>query len=159
MTILGLDPGIDRLGWAVLRDTDEGISLVHYGLITTDKTKDSTYRFGEIAVDLNQLLQTHAPEIVFIEKLFFSINAKTAMLIAEVRGVLKVTTVLQGIEIRELHPMQLKKKILGTGKGTKKEMQAAMKSLFQIEGAFKTDDVADAVAIGYIGILEALGQI
>src|SRR3989344_3063857 len=98
MTILGLDPGIDRLGWAVLRDTEEGIALVHYGLITTDKTKDSTFRFGEIAVDLNQLLLTHAPEIVFIEKLFFSINAKTAMLIAEVRGVLKVTTVLQGIE-------------------------------------------------------------
>ena len=159
MTILGLDPGIDRLGWAVLRDTDEGLALVHYGLITTDKTKDSTFRFVEIANDLNELLLTHSPDIVFIEKLFFSINAKTAMLIAEVRGVLKVTTALQGIEIREIHPMQLKKKILGTGKGTKKEMQAAMKSLFGLEGTFKTDDVADAVAIGYIGILEALGQI
>ena len=132
---------------------------MHYGLITTDKSKESQFRFAEIASDLNQLLETHAPDIVFIEKLYFSINAKTAMLIAEVRGVIKVTTALQGIELRELHPMQLKKRILGTGKGTKKDMQAAMKSLFNIEEKFKTDDVADAVAISYIGMLEALGQI
>ncbi|PIY17385.1 crossover junction endodeoxyribonuclease RuvC [Candidatus Dojkabacteria bacterium CG_4_10_14_3_um_filter_Dojkabacteria_WS6_41_9] len=159
MTILGLDPGIDRLGWAVLKDTDEGLALVHYGLITTDKTKDSTFRLGEIAIDLQQLILTHTPDIVFIEKLFFSINAKTAMLIAEVRGAIKVTTALQNVEIRELHPMQLKKKILGSGKGTKKEIQGAMKSLFNIESKFKTDDVADAIAIAYIGMLEALGQI
>lgn len=159
MIVLGLDPGIDRLGWAVLKDLESGLELVHYGLITTDKTKESQYRFAEIASDLQQLLQTHTPDIVYIEKLFFSINARTAMLIAEVRGVIKVTAALQGIELKELHPMQLKKKILGTGKGTKKEMQAAMKSLFHIEQKFKTDDVADAIAISYIGMLEALGQI
>lgn len=159
MTILGLDPGIDRLGWAVLKDVTEGIELAHYGLITTDKTKDSAYRLGEIAIDLQELIATHHPDMIFIEKLFFSINAKTAMLIAEVRGVLKATAAIQKIEIRELHPMQLKKKLLGTGKGTKKEMQAAMKSLFNLDGKFKTDDVADAVAIAYIGMLEAKGQI
>lgn len=159
MIVLGLDPGIDRLGWAFLKDTEEGIALIHYGLITTDKTKDSTFRLGEIAVDLQQLIQTHAPDMIFIEKLFFSINAKTAMLIAEVRGVLKVSAALQSIELREIHPMQLKKKLLGTGKGTKKQMQAAMKSLFGLDGTFKTDDVADAVAIAYIGMLEAIGQI
>lgn len=159
MTILGLDPGIDRLGWAIIKDFEEGFELVHYGLITTDKTKDSAFRLGEISVDLNELILTHAPDIIYIEKLFFSINAKTAMLIAEVRGVLKATAAVANIELQEVHPMQLKKKILGTGKGTKKQMQEAMKSLFKLEGTFKTDDVADAVAIAYIGMLEAIGQI
>ncbi|MCC7304396.1 crossover junction endodeoxyribonuclease RuvC [bacterium] len=158
MIILGLDPGIDRLGWAFIKDSEEGIELIHYGLITTDKTKDSTHRLGEIAVDLEQLITTHHPDIIYIEKLYFSVNVKTAMTVAEVRGVLKVGAALQNIELRELHPMQLKKRILGTGKGTKKEMQSAMKSLFKIEGTFKTDDVADAIAIAYIGILEATGQ-
>ena len=159
MTILGLDPGIDRLGWAVLVDTTEGIELEHYGLITTDKTKDSTYRLGEISSDLQELIATHHPDTIVIEKLFFSINAKTAMLIAEVRGVLKATAATHKIEIRELHPMQLKKKLLGTGKAKKKEMQAAMKSLFNLDEKFKTDDVADAIAIAYVGLLEAKGQI
>jgi len=159
MIVLGLDPGIDRLGWAVLSDTDEGIELGHYGLVTTDKTKDSTFRLGEIAADLRKLITTHHPDTLCIESLFFSVNAKTAMLIAEVRGVLKATAAGQKVSVRELHPMQLKKKLLGTGKGTKKQMQAAMKSLFGLDGKFKTDDVADAIAIAYIGLLEAKGQI
>lgn len=159
MIVLGLDPGIDRLGWAIIRETEEGIELVHYGLITTDKSRDSAARFAEIAIDLQQLIHTHEPDIVYIEKLFFSINAKTAMLIAEARGVLKVTTALENLEIKELHPMQLKKKIVGTGKATKKEIQAAISSLFSIEEKFKTDDVADAIAIAYIGMLEATGNI
>lgn len=159
MIVLGLDPGIDRLGWAFLKDSEEGIALLHYGLITTDKTKDSVFRLGEIASDLNQLIVTHSPDCMCIEHIFFSKNVKTAMTIAEVRGVLKVIASQHMLEVREIHPMQLKKKLVGSGKASKKEMQLVMKNLFGLVNDFKTDDVADAIAIGYVGLLEAIGQL
>lgn len=159
MTVLGLDPGIDRLGWAVLKSLEEGIALVHYGLITTSKESPSAIRLAEIYTDLQTLIQTHSPDIVYIESLFFSVNAKTAMTVSEVRGVIKAAAALHQYEVKEIHPLTLKKKIIGTAKANKKEIQAAMKSLFSLESAFKTDDVADAVAIAYVGILDATGQI
>jgi crossover junction endodeoxyribonuclease RuvC len=159
MTILGLDPGIDRLGWAVIKDLDDSYELVHYGLITTDKTKDSSVRLAEIAADLQSLLVTHHPDLVATEQLFFSVNVKTAMTVSEVRGVIKAISSLQGLEVKEVHPLTLKKRIVGSAKATKKEMQSAVSTLFNLTSKFKTDDVADAIAIAYVGMLDALGQI
>jgi crossover junction endodeoxyribonuclease RuvC len=159
MVVLGLDPGIDRLGWAVIEDTSESYSLHNYGLISTNKTEDSALRLNEIAVDLIGLIEKYSPDAVFIEKLFFSVNVKTAMTVSEVRGVIKATCAGKGKQVFEVHPLTLKKKIVGTAKATKKEIQSAMLSLFKIDTKFITDDVADAIAIAYLGILDALHQI
>jgi len=159
MIVLGLDPGIDRLGWAIINETEKTIELVKYGLITTDKKASSSSRLGELALDLAILIKEYKPNLMCVEKLFFSVNAKTAMLIAEVRGVIKATGANAGLSIIEVHPMQLKKRLTGTGKAKKKEVQEAVSRIFEIKSDFKTDDVADAIGIGYVGLLEEIGQL
>lgn len=159
MRVLGLDPGIDRLGWAIITENAASYSLDKFGLITTDKNSDSAVRLAEIATDLAELLRQFQPQVVYIEKLFFSVNAKTAMTVSEVRGVIKSVVANQERPVKEIHPMQLKKMITGTGKAKKKDIQQAMKSLFNLQEKFATDDVADAIAIAYVGILEELHHI
>lgn len=159
MKVLGFDPGIDRLGWAVITEGDTSYSLDRFGLITTDKTKDSAFRLAEISTDTIHLMKEFNPDVVYIEKLFFSVNVKTAMIVSEVRGVLKSIVATEKKILKEIHPMQLKKVITGSGKAKKKDIQQAMISLFNLQEKFATDDVADAIAIAYVGILEELQHI
>jgi crossover junction endodeoxyribonuclease RuvC len=160
MRIIGFDPGIDRLGWAVVEaDSPRNIKCLSYGLISTDRKTSSADRLYEIFNDVTHLLERFSPDFVIAEELYFAKNVTTGMVVSEVRGVLKVCTMAKAKPFLEIHPMTVKKKLTGYGNAKKNQVRFVVSKIFGFEEPPKPDDVADAIAIAYLGILEQVYKI
>lgn len=155
MRMLGIDPGIERLGYALVDETRDGVKLVSYGLISTEPGLPKEERFRQIYDDVMYLIHTHKPEAMTLETLIFSKNVKTAMTVSEVRGILILTAIQNNLPLKELTPLQIKTAVTGYGKADKRQMQNAVKMLFGMAEIPKPDDVADAIGIALSGIVKA----
>lgn len=145
--IIGIDPGYDRLGFGVI----EGEKALAFGIITTTRG-EMAGRLHEIAVDIRVLLDTHKPEVLVIEELFFAKNVTTALKVAEVRGVVMMLAAEREIRVIEVKPVEVKMALTGYGKADKKQMQDMTKVVFKLKSIPKPDDAADALAIAWAGM-------
>jgi crossover junction endodeoxyribonuclease RuvC len=150
MIVVGLDPGTAIVGWGVLEVEGQNTRCVGYGVITTDKTMTDSQRLVAIANGIEKLLDEHKPELVGIEKLFFSRNVTTAMTVSQARGVLMYVCERQGVPIVSFTPNEVKMALTGYGKADKQQMQKMVQLLLKLPTLPKPDDAADAVAIALI---------
>lgn len=148
MTILGIDPGTATTGFGVIqKDTTGGWKAVDFGVITTDKALTDAERLHVLATDLADVIQTYKPKAAGVEKLFFETNVKTAITVAQARGVILQTLAAQRIPIFEYTPLQVKSSLTGYGSADKQQMQYMVKQAFALKAIPKPDDAADALAI------------
>lgn len=151
MIILGLDPGTALAGWGIL-DTgtphrvDTAVCL-GYGCITTDKSMTDSQRLLAIGNGLEALIEKYKPEIVGVEKLFFSRNQKTVMTVSQARGVLLYVIEQQGCQLMEFTPQEIKQSLTGFGGAEKAQMQKMVQLLLKLPTLPTPDDAADAVAV------------
>lgn len=147
MKILGLDPGIGRVGWGVITLNSTKPILIEYGCFETLKTDHENLRLEQIHLFFTELLSRHSPHIVAIEQIFFAANAKTALSVGQARGVLLLTSSLAKIPTVSYTPSQVKVAVTGYGKADKRQVQNMVKDIFELEELPKPDDAADALAI------------
>ena len=147
MRILGIDPGLATVGWAVLESVRGRLSPVAYGAITTPAHTDIEARLLMIKNDLNTIIEKYRPEEMAIEELFFNTNITTGIAVAEARGVILCTAHEAGIKISEYTPLQVKQAVVGYGKAEKHQVIAMVTSILKLQKPPKPDDTADAVAI------------
>lgn len=147
MKILGIDPGLAIVGYAIINNNDDEIILEHSGSIQTDKNLSDSERLLEIYNDLSTIVETFKPDCSAIEKLYFFKNQKTIIPVAEARGV--IMTVLQkyNIPTNEYTPIEVKQVLTGYGRATKKEVEQMVKISLNTDNIPKLDDTVDAVAI------------
>lgn len=146
MRIIGLDPGTATTGFAILDEQEGTLNLIEYGCIKTEKTLSPAIRLKQIAEDLKTLIENFKPEKASIEKLFFNTNIKTAISVAQARGVLIMTLEDYGIKSEEFTPLQIKNQVCGYGKADKKMVQSMVKTILNLKETPKPDDAADAIA-------------
>lgn len=145
MVVLGIDPGLAITGWCVINTG----KIVSYGAIKTN-SKDTHYeRLKKIFVELRKIIKTYNPDKVVIEKLFFSKNRKTALKVAEARGVALLA--IGSLPTKEYTPNEMKKMITGNGRATKKDISEKMKELLGLTYLPSLDDITDAIALSYLG--------
>ena len=149
MTILGIDPGIGRVGYGIIEKLGSKIAAVTYGCIETPKTDDHGLRLQMIKTDLGKIIREHKPEVIGVEKLFFQKNIKTATVVGEARGVILLLASESGAKVVEVGPGQVKQALTGYGSADKKQMQQMVKIIFKLEKIPKPDDAADALAVAY----------
>ena len=147
MVIFGIDPGYAIVGCGVVNFVNNNFSLVGYGAITTDKDMMFNERLKKIYDELTELLARFKPDAVSIEKLFFNTNQKTAIDVAQARGVIVLAVENSGIPIFEYTPLQVKQSIVGYGRAEKQQVQNMTKMLLNLEKIPKPDDAADALAL------------
>ena len=148
MIILGIDPGTARIGYALLdKKEDAKVDLITYGCLELPNKKQ-VERLAEISRLISDLIAQYHPEILAIEKLFFTKNAKTALSVAEARGVIINTAASLNLEILEFTPLEVKVAVTGYGKAEKKEIQKMVCRLLNLEKTPQPDDASDAIAIG-----------
>lgn len=147
MIILGIDPGYAIVGYGILEYKGNKFKILDYGAITTDAAMDMFQRFKVIYDDLNQIIEKYNPEFMAIEELFFNSNQKTAINVAQARGVLLLSALNHGLRIFEYTPLQVKQAVAGYGRADKQQIQQMVKLLLGLEKVPKPDDTADALAI------------
>lgn len=145
--ILGLDPGTATTGWGIVRIQKKEPVLEAYGCIETCKTKCSVDRLKEIASDLEKLIKKYQPDEIAIEDLFFFKNLKTAIKVAQARGVLLYISGRQQVPVSEYTPLQVKQALTGYGRADKNQVQQMVKAVLKLKKIPKPDDAADALAV------------
>lgn len=147
MIILGIDPGYAIVGYGVLEYKNNKFKVIEYGAITTDASMDMFDRFKSIYDDICEVMERTRPDFMAIEELFFNSNQKTAINVAQARGVILLAAMNRGIQIFEYTPLQVKQAVAGYGRAEKKQIQQMVKLLLGLKEVPKPDDTADAVAI------------
>lgn len=149
MKILAIDPGFERVGIAVIEKTNSSNhDLIYSDCFKTKKDLDFHLRLSLIGEEIERLVKKYKPKGLAIEKLYFTTNQKTAMGVAEARGVIIYCASHNGLEIFEYTPPQIKVAVTGYGKADKNMVISMVPKLINIEKKTKSDDELDAIAIG-----------
>lgn len=147
MIIIGIDPGIGKIGWGVIRNEKGQQEIIKYGCLETSSKLPEEQRLVEIEEFFSELLKKYQPTAVAIEQLFFASNVKTAFAVGQARGVLVLTVTKAKVPFTSYTPLQVKLAISGYGKADKKQVQFMVKTLLHLNQIPKPDDAADALAI------------
>lgn len=146
MTILGIDPGLERIGYGLVRKEGSRINAVDYGLLKTPRV-ELPLRLRLLHDLVEELFDKHAPDAVATERLLFTVNKTTAMDVAKALGVVLQVVGRRGIPWSEYSPPEVKQSVVGNGAADKKQVQFMTTRLLSLTETPKPDDVADALAI------------
>ena len=151
MRILGIDPGFERLGVAIIEKSfgsAQNKELVVFSeCFKTSAKLEFFERLVLIGEEIHKVIKTYKPDALAIETLFLTTNQKTVMHVAEARGVVIYEAKKTGLKIFEFSPPQIKIATTGYGKATKEQMIKMVKLLVTIDASKKSDDELDAIAI------------
>ena len=147
MLILGIDPGLAIVGWGVVEYAAEKFRPVAYGAVTTPAGIDVEQRLLQIYDALDSIIKKYKPDDIAVEELFFNTNQKTAIAVAEARGVILLCGIKNGIPLYEYTPLQVKQAVVGYGRAEKKQVITMTNMLLDLKRSPKLDDTSDALAI------------
>jgi crossover junction endodeoxyribonuclease RuvC len=145
--VLGIDPGLARMGYGAVVQQGHQMKAVQYGTLTTEAYRPLEERLVEMFVKLQAVLKKVKPQAVAMEELFFSRNAKTAIAVGQARGVALLACGLAGVPVFGYRPMEVKQAVAGYGGADKGQVQRMVKLLLGLVEVPKPDDTADALAI------------
>ena len=145
---LGIDPGLNRTGYALIERTARGPVLREGGVIQSTRSLTLHQRVHEIGVGLREVLTELKPEIVAIEKIFSNAqNVKSAILLAHARGAILMMIADAGIPVVHYTPEEIKRLLTGSGKAPKDQIQHAIRAELKLAELPEPNDVADASAV------------
>jgi len=148
MVILGVDPGLQVCGYAVIEADTGGEKLIEAGVFRTDGSVDLGKRLNQIAGDTETVLEKFRPETVAVEELYSHYkHPKTAILMGHARGVILQKASAAGAEVKSFAATRIKKSLTGNGRASKMQMQRAIQSMLGLAQLPEPADVADAIAV------------
>jgi crossover junction endodeoxyribonuclease RuvC len=148
LVIMGVDPGSSVTGYGLVK-TGPGneISLLDYGIIKTDPGSQQEEKLKKIHEGLVKVIRKASPDEFAIEEAFYSKNAKTAMVMGQVRGVAILAAAQAKIPVAEYSPREIKQSIVGSGSASKLQVQFMVKNLLGLKEIPEPEDAADALAV------------
>ncbi|OGE77865.1 MAG: crossover junction endodeoxyribonuclease RuvC [Candidatus Doudnabacteria bacterium RIFCSPHIGHO2_01_FULL_46_14] len=156
--ILGIDPGTATTGYGVIDSSPsrgEGrvgvMKSIEFGCIRTSKDNSLPERLEEIYNDLQKLIKKYQPDKIAVESVYFYNNVKTAIAVAQARGVVLLCARQNKTPVLEFTPLQVKNNLTNYGKAEKKQVQQMVKTLLNLKSIPKPDDAADALALAICG--------
>jgi crossover junction endodeoxyribonuclease RuvC len=147
MIVLGIDPGTEITGYGVVRGESANDSvLIECGVIRTLASDALPARLNAIHEGVTELMNRHKPDVVCVEDVFYARNVRTTLTLGHARGVILLAAAQCGALIREFAPREIKKAVVGSGAGTKEQVQFMIMRLLRLKSAPKPADAADGVA-------------
>jgi len=147
LIILGIDPGIAIVGYGIVEYKNNKFRVIDYGQITTDSKLKTPERLEIIYKGIDILIKNYDIDEIGIEELFFNKNVKTAITVAQARGVIILACEHNKVPIYEYTPLQVKQGVCGYGRADKNQVQQMVTSFLGLKKVPKPDDVADALAV------------
>lgn len=146
MTILGIDPGLERIGYGFVKREGSRLTPIHYGLIETPRIALPD-RVRIAHEEILRLIDLYNPDCVATERLLFTVNKTNGMDVAKALGVVLLATSQRGLPWCEYSPPEVKQSVVGAGNADKKQVQFMVTRLLGLPSPPKPDDVADALAV------------
>lgn len=154
---LGIDPGLNRTGYALLSRTSNGPLLDEGGVISSTRAQSLVERIAEIGRGVQEVIDEFAPEAIAIEKVFSHGQfPKTAILMAHARGAILFAAAERRIPVVHYTPTQIKRLLTGSGRASKEQMQLAVQRELNLASVLEPNDVADACAVALCHYYSAL---
>jgi crossover junction endodeoxyribonuclease RuvC len=147
LRVLGIDPGTAITGYGIVEGEGDSLTLVTYGAITTPANQPLPQRLQQIYRQLQALIAEWHPESAAVEELFFSKNARTALVVGHARGVALLAITDADLPIQEYKPAEVKQAVAGYGGAPKDQVQGMVQLLLGMEDIPRPDDAADALAV------------
>ncbi|HZK38774.1 MAG TPA: crossover junction endodeoxyribonuclease RuvC [Clostridia bacterium] len=147
MIILGIDPGYAIVGYGIVQYKSNHFRVLEYGAVKTATSLPFNKRLEIIYDGISEIISTHKPVSMAIEKIFYNSNAKTVIDVSQARGVLMLAAQKQALSIAEYTPLQVKQGVVGYGRAEKKQVQEMTRLLLNLEKIPRPDDAADALAL------------
>ena len=147
MRILGIDPGYAIVGFGILDYNGIDFTPIEYGAVITEAGTPFPQRLSCINEDIEYIFNKFKPDCMAIERLYFTSNQKTAIDVAQARGVTVLSAAKRNVPVYEYTPLQVKQSVAGYGRAGKNQIQQMIKTIFHMDKIIKPDDAADAVAI------------
>jgi crossover junction endodeoxyribonuclease RuvC len=145
--VLGIDPGTARTGYGVVAREGGALRMVDYGCFETIPDRSLGERLLLIHEALTDLIETHRPEAVGVERLFFNRNVQTAFAVGQARGVVLLAAAEHGLPVHEYGPHEVKLAVTGYGRATKEQVQRMVQLVLTMAELPRPDDAADALAV------------
>jgi crossover junction endodeoxyribonuclease RuvC len=145
--VLGIDPGTAAMGYGVVDRTGGRLRAIDYGCITTTPDMTLPERLRVIHEHVVELIETHRPDVVAVERLFFSRNAQTAFAVGQARGVVLLASAQADVPVREATPSEVKVAVTGYGAADKEQVGRMVAVILQLAEVPHPDDTSDALAI------------
>jgi crossover junction endodeoxyribonuclease RuvC len=155
MRVLAIDPGFGRCGVAVLEGSGANATLTYSACIETAAGEKFSDRLLFVANEVIRLIEEYSPETIAIEELYFTNNAKTALHVAEVRGMLMYLAASRELPLVEYNPLAIKIALTGYGRATKEQVTKMVEKLVKLPPKKMLDDEYDAIALGLTAIAGA----
>jgi crossover junction endodeoxyribonuclease RuvC len=149
--IIGIDPGLARVGYGIIDEKEGKKKMIDCGIIETKSTQKEENRLLEISNDLSSIIRKWNPKSAAVEKFFFYRSSSTISVV-QARGVIMMTLGKHNLSIQEFPPMQIKLAVTGYGHPDKDEVLKNVMNELNITSPPKPDDAADALAIALTGI-------
>jgi crossover junction endodeoxyribonuclease RuvC len=151
MRVFGIDCGTEITGYGVVETFDAGreprLLCKTLGAIRLAKSQSAPERLAQVYRELTEALERWRPEVVAVEGVFYSVNAKSALKLGQVRGVALLAAATQGLPVAEYAPLRIKSSVVGYGLAKKEQVQFMVARLLEMEGLPEPFDAADALAI------------
>lgn len=151
MRVLGIDPGLATTGYGIVDRDGDGYKVVEAGVITTSPTEPLPQRLKTIYEGVQELIDEYRPDRVAVEELYFAKNVKTAISVAQARGVILLAA--HGLPTAGYTPLEVKLQITGFGRAGKGQIQGMVTRLLGLKTRPQPDDAADALAIALCHLL------
>lgn len=164
MRVLGIDPGLATMGYGVVERAQGALRPLALGVIRTPSSRSTADRLSMIRRDLDELIETHRPDVVSVERLFFNANVRTAMSVGQASGVALACAADGGLEVFDYTPPEVKLSVVGVGSASKAQVQSMVTSLLGLSEVPKFPDAADACALAIChinrsGLRQAIGAV
>lgn len=147
MRILGIDPGYAIIGYGIIDFLGGKYKTLSYGAITTSSDTPFTKRLELIYDELELVIMETKPQVAAIERLYFQNNQKTAIDVAQARGVIMLALQKSKLPVFEYTPLQIKTALTGYGRAKKPQMMEIVRRHLGLKEVPKPDDTADALAV------------
>ncbi|KRT63873.1 MAG: Holliday junction endonuclease RuvC [Chloroflexi bacterium CSP1-4] len=147
MIVLGIDPGTAMTGYGLVERTGSRLRAIDYGCLETPSTMELPQRLLLIQQGIADLIETHRPDLVAVERLFFNKNVQTAFAVGQARGVALLTAAQFGLAVHEYGPHEVKMAVTGYGRAEKAQVQRMVQTVLGLAVLPRPDDAADALAI------------
>jgi crossover junction endodeoxyribonuclease RuvC len=147
MIVLGIDPGTAMLGYGIVERTGSRLRMVDVGCLETSASETLPARLLQIHRVVTDLIELHRPDILAVERLFFSKNAQTAFAVGQARGVVLLAGAAAGLPVREATPNEVKTAVTGYGAADKEQVGRMVATVLGLKAAPRPDDAADALAV------------